>query len=57
MIILKSPREINIMREANRIVAEVHARLAEEISPGITTADIDKLGEELIKKKRWNSFF
>ncbi|ACL68899.1 type I methionyl aminopeptidase [Halothermothrix orenii] len=51
MIILKSPREINIMREANRIVAEVHARLAEEISPGITTADIDKLGEELIRKK------
>jgi len=51
MIILKSPREIDIMRRANQIVAETHAYLQEKISPGITTLEIDKLCEEYIKKQ------
>ncbi|MFP4016668.1 MAG: type I methionyl aminopeptidase [Halanaerobiales bacterium] len=50
MIILKSPRELEIMRHANRIVAETHAFLAEKIKVGITTAEIDRLGEEYIRK-------
>ncbi|MDI3546787.1 MAG: methionyl aminopeptidase [Halanaerobiales bacterium] len=51
MIVLKSPREIEIMRYANQIVAETHAYLAEVIEAGITTAEIDRLGEEFIRSK------
>ncbi|MGM0436802.1 MAG: type I methionyl aminopeptidase [Bacillota bacterium] len=51
MIILKSPREINLMRDANKIVAETHEYLAEKIEPGISTADINKLADEFIRNK------
>ncbi|HKL76625.1 MAG TPA: type I methionyl aminopeptidase [Halanaerobiales bacterium] len=51
MIILKSPREINLMRDANKIVAETHEYLAEKIKPGISTADINKLADEFIRDK------
>jgi methionyl aminopeptidase len=51
MIIIKSQREIDIMRKANYIVAETHAFLAEQIAPGIKTSEIDRLGEEFIKSK------
>jgi methionyl aminopeptidase len=50
MIVLKSEREIEIMRRAGRIVAEVHSRLREEVKPGITTLDIDELAERLTLK-------
>ena len=49
MIILKSPREISLMRDANKIVAETHEYLAEKIKPGISTADINKLADEFIR--------
>ncbi|MFW6386556.1 MAG: type I methionyl aminopeptidase [Bacillota bacterium] len=51
MIVLKSRREINIMYEANQIVAETLAYLKEEIVPGITTSHINRLGEEFIEGK------
>ncbi|MFW6238184.1 MAG: type I methionyl aminopeptidase [Halanaerobiales bacterium] len=51
MIILKSGREIDIMYEANQIVAETLAYLEEKIAPGISTAEINRLGEELIEGK------
>ena len=51
MIILKSPREIDLMRDANKIVAETHEYLAEKIKPGISTADINKLADEFIRDK------
>lgn len=51
MITIKSPREIELMREANRIVAETHAYLSEQIKDGISTAEIDRLGEEFIRSK------
>ena len=37
------------MRESGRILAEVHKRLEEVIKPGISTYDIDRIGEELIR--------
>ena len=49
-ITIKSQREISLMREAGKILAEVHHRLGEIIAPGITTMDIDRKGEELIRK-------
>lgn len=51
MITLKSPRELDLMRDANKIVAETHAFLAEKIVAGMTTADIDLLGDEFIRKQ------
>ncbi|NLK75360.1 MAG: type I methionyl aminopeptidase [Clostridiales bacterium] len=48
-IIIKSEREIELMREAGRILAEVLEALEDYISPGITTLDIDKKCRELIK--------
>lgn len=50
MIKLKSPREIAIMRDAGRIVAECHAMLAEKIVPGVTTKELDRLVEAYIRK-------
>jgi methionyl aminopeptidase len=50
MISIKSPRELNIMREVNKIVAETHEYLSEIIKPGISTAEIDKKGDEFIRK-------
>lgn len=48
-VTIKSEREIELMRESCRILAEVHAQLGEAIKPGITTWDIDALGEKLIR--------
>lgn len=50
MIILKSPNEIEIMKKAGRIVAEVHEKLKEAIQPGITTGELDRIAEEYIVK-------
>lgn len=48
-VTIKSDREIELMREAGRILAKVHEGLAKEIKPGMSTYDIDKIGEQLIR--------
>ncbi len=50
MIILKTPREIQIMREANLIVAEILDRIGEIVKPGVTTKELDALAQKLIAK-------
>ena len=50
MIIRKSKSELEIMREANRIVARVLDRLGEIIEPGISTARLNDEAEEMIEK-------
>lgn len=45
-ITLKSRKEIQIMRKANRIVAETLALLQEMVRPGISTLDLDRRSEE-----------
>lgn len=52
MIILKSPREIEKIRAACLIVAEILERLNEHIQPGITTWDLNVLSEELAERHR-----
>jgi methionyl aminopeptidase len=49
-ITIKSSREIELMRDAGKLLRDVHLRLGEEVAPGISTLDIDRLGEELIRK-------
>ena len=46
---IKNFHEIELMREAGRILALVHENLAKEIKPGMTTKDVDILGEEMIR--------
>jgi len=48
-VTIKSEREIELMREAGKILAKVHNELAKEIKPGMTTLQIDQIGEELIR--------
>lgn len=51
MISIKSPREIELMRIAGRIVAETHELLREAIKPGITTLELDAIAEAYIRKR------
>ena len=52
MISLKSPREIEIMRRANVIVAEVLQELKARVAPDVTTLELDTIAEELTLKKK-----
>ena len=49
-VTIKSAREIELMREAGRILAKVHEELGKAIHPGMSTLDIDRLGEKLIRE-------
>ncbi|AFS79244.1 methionine aminopeptidase type I [Gottschalkia acidurici 9a] len=51
MIILKSKREIEKMREAGRVVAQAHAFLKDMIKPGVTTAELDEKVENFIRSQ------
>ena len=51
MIILKSDREIEYMRDAGRIVAETHDEVRKAIRPGISTLELDKIAEKYIKSQ------
>lgn len=48
-ITIKSPREIELMRESCRRLSLVHEELAKTIRPGISTKEIDRACEELIR--------
>jgi methionyl aminopeptidase len=51
MIFLKTPREIEIMRSANIIVAEVLAELRERARPGVTTSELDGIAAEMTRRR------
>ena len=46
---IKSAREIELMRESCRLLAQVHKALGELVRPGISTLDIDRAGEKMIR--------
>ncbi len=48
MILLKSPRELEHMRAAGRILADVKALLLKLVRPGVSTKEIDTEVEALI---------
>lgn len=48
-IIIKNAEEIELMREAGKKLAKVHEELGREIHAGMSTKDVDRLGEELIR--------
>ena len=47
---IKSAREIELMRESCRLLAHVHDELGKAIKPGMSTLDIDTLGEKMIRE-------
>jgi methionyl aminopeptidase len=49
VISYKTPREIALMREAGRIVAEVHAWATANVRPGMTTGEIDEGARSIIE--------
>lgn len=50
-VTLKSEKQIALMREAGNRLARVHGELKKMIRPGISTLDIDRLGDELIREQ------
>ena len=48
MIVCKSVAEIEKMRTANVLVADVLAELASMVAPGVTTAQLDAAAERLV---------
>ena len=48
-ITIKSEREIEIMREAGRILAIVHEEMEKALKPGMSTWEINKIGEDVIR--------
>lgn len=48
MILIKSKREIELMKEAGRIVALTHRLVKEALKPGISTYELDQLAEKII---------
>ena len=49
-VTIKTEHEIELMRIAGQYLAEVHEVLADALRPGMTTKDIDRLGEKTIRK-------
>jgi methionyl aminopeptidase len=50
MVPLRTRQEIDLMRRAGRVVADVLALMEEELKPGITTAQLDTIAEDYIRK-------
>lgn len=48
-VTIKSAKEIELMREAGRLLEITHNELAKAIKPGISTWEIDQLGEQIIR--------
>src|SRR5690349_2530746 len=49
MVQLKSAREIEVMARGGRILGETIRMLGEQVHPGMTTMDLDRLAEEFIR--------
>ncbi|NOR90402.1 MAG: type I methionyl aminopeptidase [Anaerolineales bacterium] len=49
-IVLKSPRELAVMREAGKINARALAAALEVVRPGVTTAEVNRAAAEVLKK-------
>lgn len=48
-ISIKNEHELELMRKAGQILAKVHAELGRELKEGMSTKDVDRIGEEMIR--------
>ena len=53
----KTVDELAIMRRAGRVVAEMHERIREAIRPGVTTAELDRIGRDVLATRNATSNF
>jgi len=51
MIVIKTEEQIEKMRKAGEILADIHKEIAKMIKPGITTMEIDRFVEEYLKER------
>lgn len=51
MIEIKTASEIAVIREAGRIIAEIHREIAKMIRPGLTTMEINEFAESYMRSK------
>ena len=51
MVVLKTGRELSIMKEACRISAGALELIGSAVEPGVTTAELDRLAEDFIRKQ------
>jgi len=52
MVILKQPGEIEKLGASNQVVAEVLRELRKAVKPGITTMELDRIAEDLSRRKK-----
>mgnify|MGYP004640824201 FL=1 len=48
-VTIKSLREIELMREAGKLLGKAHDELGKAIRPGMSTKEVDRIGEEIIR--------
>jgi len=53
----KPPEALAKMRQAGRVVAEMHEKIREAIRPGVTTAELDRIGREVLERRGARSNF
>jgi methionyl aminopeptidase len=53
----KTPEQLAIMRKAGKVVAEMHERIRAAVRPGVSTADLDRVGREVIDRNGARSNF
>lgn len=56
-IILKSPRELELMRAAGRVVHGVLQRLRAEVAPGVTTGELSRIAERMVSEAGGEALF
>lgn len=49
MVTIKSHREIELMRKAGKLLAQTHEEMAKAIKPGMSTWEVNKIGEDIIR--------
>jgi methionyl aminopeptidase len=53
----RTPEQLRHMRAAGRVVAEMHERIREAIRPGVTTAELDQIGRDVLARRGATSNF
>lgn len=48
-VTIKTQHEIELMREAGHLLEKVHDGLIPYIKPGVSTKEIDRIGEDMIR--------
>jgi methionyl aminopeptidase len=55
--VLRSPEEVDVMRRAGRVVAEMHEVCRDAIRPGVSTAELDALARDVLDRRGATSNF